>query len=157
MSRYAPRQVTPPPQAEPQAVVDARKRRLGRLGKTVGLAQLARIVVGTLLALLLIITWVGGAPNRDDVGAPYDWTSQLDAAAVENELNNRATERAPQQSVVNGWYANELALVQASQNTYMAASSARNGNLLVLIGLGIAGELIIRGAERAQRTRTAAA
>ena len=72
-------------------------------------------------------------------------------------MNNGETKGAPQQTVVNGWYANDTAAVTAAQNTYIAASSARNGNLLMLLGIGMAGELIIRGAERAGINRRATA
>lgn len=70
-------------------------------------------------------------------------------------MNAGETKGAPQQSVVNGWYANDIAVVQAAQNSYIAGSSMRNGNLLALIGLGVAGEFIIRGVERAKRPRPA--
>lgn len=121
------------------------------MGSAVDPAKLPRILLGSLLALMLVFTWVSGTPGTDDAGTPSDWKSDVDAAALSNELNNGETDGAPQQSVVNGWYANDLALVEASQNTYIAASSDRNGRILLLIGLGVAGELIIRGAQRPKR------
>ncbi|TQJ41199.1 hypothetical protein FBY33_3299 [Arthrobacter sp. SLBN-112] len=68
-------------------------------------------------------------------------------------MNNGEAKGAPQQTVVNGWYANDIAAVTAAQNTYIAASSARNGSFLLLIGLAVAGELIIRGVEKTNRQR----
>lgn len=59
--------------------------------------------------------------------------------------------------MVNGWHANDIATVTAAQNTYIAASSARNGTLLMLLGLGLAGELILRGLDRARNVRSATA
>ncbi|AMB40778.1 hypothetical protein AUT26_11550 [[Arthrobacter] sp. ATCC 21022] len=100
--------------------------------------------------MLFILTWLATGPVVVDAGSPSDWKSQLAAASVKNEVNNGETKGAPQQSVVNGWYANDIAAVTASQNTYIAASSARNGALLMLLGLGVAGELILRGLERAR-------
>ena len=85
--------------------------------------------------------------------SPSDWKSDLSAASLKNTMNNGETKGAPQQSVVKGWYLNDIAAVQAAQNSYIAGSSMRNGNLLVLIGLGVAGELIIRGVERTRRGR----
>jgi hypothetical protein len=111
---------------------------------------LARIILGAILGLLFILTWIGTGPAMVDAGGPSDWKSELAAASVKNEVNNGETKGAPQQTVVNGWYANDIAAVTASQNTYIAASSARNGTLLTLLGLGVAGELILRGLDRAR-------
>ncbi|MCK8143446.1 hypothetical protein MW871_16265, partial [Flavobacterium sp. I-SCBP12n] len=88
---------------------------------------------------------------------PSDWKADLAEAAVTNELNAGETKGAAQQSVVNGWYLNDVAVVQAAQNSYIAGSSMRNGNLLTLLGLGVAGELIIRGVEREKRQRSTVA
>ena len=121
--------------------------------RSLGAARVSRVILGTLLALLLVITWFGASPNRLDAGSPADASSDLAAAEIIYDSNNERTEGAPQQAVVNGWYANDLGVIQASQTSYLGASSARNGNLLVLIGLGIAGELIIRGMTGANTTR----
>lgn len=118
-----------------------------------GAARVSRVILGTLLALLLVVTWFGASPNRLDAGSPADASSDLAAAEIIYDSNNERTEGAPQQAVVNGWYANDLGVIQASRASYFGASSARNGNLLVLIGLGIAGELIIRGVTSADTTR----
>ena len=91
------------------------------------------------------MTWVGTGPAAVDAGSPSKWKSDLAAASVKNDVNNGETKGAPQQSVVNGWYANDIAAITATQNSYIAASSARNGTLLTLLGLGVAGELILRG------------
>lgn len=118
-----------------------------------GAARVSRVILGTLLALLLVVTWFGASPNRLDAGSPTDASSDLAAAEINYDSNNELAEGAPQQAVVNGWYANDLGVIQASQASYLGASSARNGNLLVLIGLGIAAELIIRGVTSANSTR----
>ncbi|WP_163164044.1 hypothetical protein [Arthrobacter sp. Alg241-R88] len=131
-----------------------RKGRLKTLTAAAGLIQLARIILGAVLGLLFILTWIGTGPAVVDAGSPSDWNSELAAASVKNEVNNGETKGAPQQSVVNGWYANDLAAITASQNTYLAASSARNGTLLMLLGLGVAGELILRGLDRARQLGT---
>jgi hypothetical protein len=135
----------PAPDHAPQ--LEAKPRRLAKLRSANG----ARLILGTALALLLVITWLANNPAIHSGSSPSDWTSDLAQAAVKNELNAGETKGAPQQSVVNGWYLNDIAVVQAAQNSYIAGSSMRNGNMLVLIGLGIAGELIIRGVERARR------
>lgn len=145
--------IPPVPQASPQMNVGKKKK--GRLKglAAAGPAKLSRVVLGAILGLLFIGAWIGSGPGAVDAGSPSDWKSELNAASLKNTMNNGETKGAPQQTVVNGWYANDIAAVTASQNTYMAASSARNGTLLMLIGLGIAGELVIRGLEGIERTK----
>lgn len=131
--------------------------RFGTFARAAGPIQLSRIILGAILALLFILTWLGTGPAVVDAGSPSGWKSELAAAGVKNDVNNGETKGAPQQTVVNGWYANDIAAVMASQNTYIAASSARNGTLLTLLGLGVAGELILRGLDHARRNRLATA
>ena len=147
----------PVPGAAPKVSPGKRKSRLKAFVAAAGPLQIARVVLGTVLGLLFILTWIGTGPSAVDAGSPSDWKSELAAASVKNEVNNGETKGAPQQTVVNGWYANDIAVVTASQNTYLAASSARNGTLLMLLGLGIAGELILRALDRARDNRPAAA
>lgn len=139
--------VPPAPGHAPQ--LKAKRLRLSKLRSANG----ARIILGSVLGLLLIITWIVNNPAIHSGSNPSDWRADLSEAAVTNKLNAGETKGAPQQSVVNGWYLNDIAVVQAAQNSYIAGSSMRNGNLLALIGLGVAAELIIRGAERANRQR----
>lgn len=136
--------VPPTPNHAPQ--LKAKRLKLTKLRSANG----TRIILGSALGLLLLITWLPGNPAFQS-GGPSEWNSDLTQAAVKNELNAGETKGAPQQSVVNGWYLNDIAVVQAAQNSYIAGTSARNGNLLALIGLGVAGELIIRGVERSRR------
>jgi hypothetical protein len=143
--------VPPTPDHAPQ--LKAKRLNLSKLRTANG----ARIILGSVLAVLLVITWLANNPAIQSGSSPSDWKSELSAADVKNTLNNGETKGAPQQTVVNGWYANDIAAVTAAQNTYIAASSARNGNFLMLLGIGAAGELIIRGAERARINRRAIA
>jgi hypothetical protein len=139
--------VPPTPDHAPQ--LKAKRLKLAKLRSANG----ARIILGSVLAMLLVITWLANNPAFQSGSSPSDWKSELSAADLKNTMNNGETKGAPQQTVVNGWYANDIATVTAAQNTYIAASSARNGSFLALIGLGLAGELIIRGVERANRQR----
>lgn len=145
--------IPPVPESAPQAITGKKQGRLKSFAATAGPVQLSRAILGTILGLLFILTWVGTGPAVVDAGNPSEWKSDLAAASVKNEFNNGETKGAPQQTVVNGWYANDIAAISASQNTYIAASSARNGTLLMLIGAGIAGELIIRGFAGNERTK----
>ncbi|MCX6499371.1 MAG: hypothetical protein NTU93_11315 [Arthrobacter sp.] len=141
--RAAP-ELPPTPDHAPQ--LKSRRLKLAKLRS----ANAARIVLGTVLAVLLLVTWL--ANNTALSGStPSGWKSDLAQAAVKNTLNAGDTKGAAQQTVVNGWYLNDIAAVQAAQNSYIAGSSSRNGNLLALIGIGIAGELVIRGAEGARK------
>jgi hypothetical protein len=142
--------IPPVPGSAPQANAVKKQGRLKVFAATAGPVQLTRVILGAILGLLFIWTWVGTGPAVVGAGSPSEWKSDLAAASVKNEVNNGETKGAPQQSVVNGWYANDIAAIAASQNTYMAAASARNGTLLMLLGLGVAGELILRGLDRAR-------
>ncbi|WP_427007322.1 hypothetical protein [Pseudarthrobacter sp. H2] len=137
--------VPPTPDHAPR--LKSKRLKLAKLRSANG----ARIILGAVLGILLIITWIANNPAIHSGSSPSDWRSDLAQAAVKNTLNAGDTKGAPQQTVVNGWYLNDIAVVQAAQNSYIAGSSMRNGNLLALIGLGVAGELIIRGVERARR------
>lgn len=149
--------VPPLPEAAPRVDTGKRKGRLKAFTAAAGATQLARIILGAVLGLLFLLTWLGTGPAAVDAGGPSDGKSELAAASVKNEINNGETRGAPQQTVVNGWHANDIATVTAAQNTYIAASSARNGTLLMLLGLGLAGELILRGLDRARNVRSATA
>ncbi|MHC6221188.1 hypothetical protein [Arthrobacter sp. MMS24-S77] len=138
-SGSTPLELPPTPGHAPK--LRAKRLRLAELRSANG----ARTILGTVLGILLIITWVANNPAFQSGSNPSDWKQQLSAAGLKNTMNNSDTKGAPQQAVVNGWYANDIAVIQASQNSYIADSSERNGNLLVLIGFGIAGELVIRG------------
>ena len=133
---------------QPSPVVDAevaQPNRFRRLLDFVDISRpnLARLVLGLLLLVLLCFAWFGNNPSAGGNGVS-SWKSSSAAAAANNELNGAKTSGAPQQAVVNGWYANDLANVQISQNTYTAVSSARNSSLLGLLVLAITGELVIR-------------
>ncbi|MCT9867816.1 hypothetical protein [Paenarthrobacter aurescens] len=145
--------VPPIPESTPQANVVKKPGLFKTFAAAAGPVQLSRVILGIILGLLFILTWAGTGPAVVDAGNPSEWKSDLADASIKNEVNNGETKGAPQQSVVNGWYANDIAAVTASQNTYIAASSARNGTLLMLIGVGIAGEMIIRGFAGNERTK----
>ena len=133
---------------QPARVADAGVPQPNRLRRVLDLVDisrpnLARLVLGLLLLVLLCLAWFGNNPSAGGNGVS-NWKSSSAAAAASNELNGSKTSGAPQQAVVNGWYANDLANVQISQNTYTAVSSARNSSLLDLLVQAITGELVIR-------------
>jgi len=133
---------------QPAPVADAGVPRPNRFRRVLDLVDisrpnLARLLLGLLLLVLLCFAWFGNNPSADGNGLA-SWRSSSATASARNELNGSKTSGAPQQAVVNGWYANDLANVQISQNAYTAVSSFRNGSLLGLLVLGLTGELVIR-------------
>ncbi|RNL51403.1 hypothetical protein D7003_16220 [Arthrobacter oryzae] len=134
--------------AKPSHSPEAKRRFPFTAKSRFGGPNLARLVFGGLLLVLLAIVWSATDPVSVGGGRPSEWGSAVSKAAADNIVNGAQTSGAPQQSVVNGWYQNELSQIQTSQNTYIAASSARNGGLLGLLVLAVAGEIIIRAFER---------
>lgn len=137
------------------------KWNLSPAGVPVGTFQLAwpsalRLALGIVLLTLLCFTWFGNSPATSS-NSPSDWSSAIADAGVKNDLNASKTTGAPQQSVVNGWYANDMAVIQTSQNSYIASSSVRNGGLLGILVMGISGEVIIRGLTNGIKRRATAA
>lgn len=146
---------TPISQAESATFTPVPPNRPGFKGKFAFAAKsrfggpsLARLILGGLLLVLLAIVWSATDPVSASGGKPSEWGSAVSQAAAGNIVNGSKTSGAPQQSVVNGWYQNELSLIQTSQNSYLAASSARNGALLGLLVLAVTGEIVIRAFER---------
>lgn len=111
-------------------------------------AVIRRISASSELSKRAARSGFGSNPASTSGSSSSDWSSAAAAASADNIVNGSKTAGAPQQSVVNGWYQNELSVIQTSQNTFLAASSARNGGLLGLLVLAVVGELIIRAFER---------
>jgi hypothetical protein len=76
--------------------------------------------------------------SSDTVAGSYDLL--IDLAESSNETNSARTESAPQQQVVNGWYANNLLNIIARENARTATQSTddRTAALLVIGVLAIA-------------------
>lgn len=112
---------------------------------------------GLFVAFLLLVAWFSMAPEAAE---EHSWQSDLRTANATAEANHARTEGAPQQQVVNGWHAVDLAGIQVEQLIAqydqlgrIADSESRTGAMALLIGIGLAGELILRGWEGRGRTR----
>ncbi|MET3811770.1 hypothetical protein [Arthrobacter sp. UYEF3] len=108
MSTYEASNATPvsasPPAPDHAPQLKAKGLRLAKLRSANG----ARLILGSVLGLLLIITWIVNNPALSGSG-PSDWKSELCAADLKNTMNNGETKGAPQQTVVDGRYANDIA------------------------------------------------
>lgn len=98
---------------------------------------LIRLAWAILISLVLLITW-GSGPDGED------WQEEVSTAQSTARLNNDITEGAPQQQVVNGWQAVDLAEIQIRQNTALLDSQGHTANLLLVLGLGIFGDMALR-------------
>ena len=99
--------------------------------RRIGLAVLAAAAIGI---------FFGMAPTvaSDEAGEAY--SISISSAEFRYELNAENTESAPQQQVVNGWYANDLLNIIALENARTASQSSddRTAALLVVGILAIA-------------------
>src|SRR5699024_2713908 len=94
--------------------------------------------------------WFAASPG-DSPAAPGSWTGALNAAESAYDANEAETSGAPQQQVVNGWYANDLAGIHADQLTaqlaqtaYLADATARIGAVLGVLALALIGDIALR-------------
>lgn len=90
----------------------------------------------TLLVLLVIAVPLGlVGPTKPDTGGYED--ARAEALAVA-DLNESRAEGAPQQAVVNGWLARDLALIDISQQNDQLALLHFIAALLVAVVLAVA-------------------
>lgn len=98
---------------------------------------LVRLGWAAAIALALLITW-GNGPEQ------ADWPDEVSWAQTRADLNNDSAEGAPQQQVVNGWHAADLAEIQINQTTELLEQHRHTANLLLVLGLGIFGDFALR-------------
>ncbi len=156
-SPYAPAPhagAQPPVQPPVASTPAAPKVRIGTQGRVARI----RLVWAAVMLLALAAVYFNSAPEGPDESAVSGWEAQQTLASSSNDLNNENTQGAPQQSVVNGWYSNDLLDLQVTQagslyeaQLYQAAVSRRNGDLLALLGLAVLGDLLLQAAGRSGR------
>lgn len=112
--------------------------------------RLLRVLWAIVMLGLLIFVWVSMSPGERP-SAPGSWGSALSRAESNYDANNARISGAPQQQVVNGWYANDLATIHADQLSaqleqyaYSAASSDRIAALTGVLALTVIGEVALR-------------
>lgn len=94
---------------------------------------------------LVVLAIVAGAvalnvlgPSKPDTD---QYTSLTTAALVDAELNETNAEGAPQQAVVNGWVARDLAAIQIQQNNDLLEQQTKT-NQILFVGL-VVGSLFL--------------
>lgn len=97
---------------------------------------LVRRIGAVLLACAAVFVWFAMAPEEPTT---FDSEGALSLIQAEDDANNELTDGAPQQTVVNGWTANQLLELLVRQNsTAPTPADDRPAALLALGVLGIA-------------------
>lgn len=139
---FVPQSLEPPagPPVEPK-----KQKRGGKI-----LMQLLPGLFVLLLAVALVVVGLA-LSSGPTVATPnkVDFSSELSTAKSRYDLNNSSAASAPQQSVVNGWYTNDLLIVLTnavsdSANGYSAVTANQqeilnfNKKLMFLIWISMA-------------------
>jgi len=74
-----------------------------------------RRVGAIVLAVAALIVTLAAGPSGADSATPVDYTRLLDIARSDYDSNNDRTSGAPQQQVVNGWFARDALSLQVLQ------------------------------------------
>lgn len=121
--------------------------------------ELMRMAWGAVVLVALLITWFALVPAETP---ELSWDEDVQAAEVRADTNNRSAQGAPQQTVLNGWHAADLAAIQIDQlqaqhEAMRAAVQAetRTGAMVLVVGIGLAGDVVLRAAERRQKAANA--
>lgn len=102
--------------------------------------QQIRRIGAALIIVAAIAIWFGMAPDRS--GTPEGYRSSVAQALADDAANNKLTEGAPQQSVVNGWTAKDLLTVIAREGAEPV--DERPAALLTLLAVGFGFALATR-------------
>jgi hypothetical protein len=94
-----------------------------------------RRIGAVVLTIAAIAVWLGMAPTPDDDADVYP--TRITAALAADTENNKSTQGAPQQAVVNGWTARDLLTVIAQEGAAKEPRDQRPGALLVLVIMGL--------------------
>lgn len=125
-----------------------------------GPRSVLRLIWAGAMLLLLIGVWVATSPQERPT-ASTSWSGVLITAESDYTANDARTSGAPQQQVVNGWYANDLANIHADQLSAQHAQSVHLGEIaerftavLAVVALTLIGEVALRAVPgRAVRPR----
>lgn len=80
-----------------------------------------------LFIVSLILVFAIQSPS-DALVTQGNWSGARRSAASDNDVNQRGTSYAPQQTVANGWYTNDLLVIISEQNDAIIASNAETAN-----------------------------
>lgn len=100
------------------------------------LLNVRRIGATVLAAVALIVSFAAGPQGSDDA-TPVDYARLLEIARSDYDANNERTSGAPQQQVVNGWFARDVLSLQVLQLSDLLAASepSPTDHRLPLLGL----------------------
>ncbi|MDS2171338.1 hypothetical protein Q7C18_01330 [Nesterenkonia sp. CL21] len=73
-------------------------------------------------------------------GGSEQWSEEVSAADLRQQLNEDSATGAPQQSVVNGWHTTDLLEIQIEQTADHLALAQGLVTLALLLGLGLLGD-----------------
>lgn len=114
--------------------------------------------------IVAIAAVVASTTSDLDFTPVEDFASDVQLADMSYEANNKRTEGAPQQQVVNGWYVKDILPVLAAQNSTiidqqrLANSQAQLVPLLLLIfGLGLCADRVGTSLIRSRKPRSVGA
>lgn len=110
-----------------QTVQDPKPNRLTFITNT---ARLGIWLVAAVLVLVIGLMRVGASAGK--------FSELLTAAQLSNTTNNLTADSAPKQTVVTGWYSNDLLSILAQQNNMVLNLLAGLLQVVVVIGLAIA-------------------
>ncbi|QXQ10345.1 hypothetical protein [Paeniglutamicibacter sp. Y32M11] len=111
-----------------------------------------RAVVWLLVAIAAVTVWFA-APTG---GEASDWSGDMTVAEFSKTANDKSTEGAPQQQVVNGWFVADTIPILSEQVSALHTSlnSGRIPGLMLVFGLGYCADVVGRSlASASQRQR----
>lgn len=102
--------------------------------------QLVRLIWASLMLFGLIITSIVFTPS----GESSKWSDSVSSAGTKYALQENNAQGAPQQTVLNGWYTNDLLEVQAKIAGDQKEQTDRISAMVLYLGLGVLGDLVLR-------------
>lgn len=102
--------------------------------------------VGT--AVLMAAVWFLSSPEQ------AFWGLEVEQANSLADLNNESAEGAPQQTVVNGWHQADLTAIQIRQGADLLVRQTQIAALLLVLGIGISGDMALRALADQKRRRS---
>lgn len=105
------------------------------------------------LAMLLgfLVSFLALMPSGESSG----WSKEMTSAAARYSLQEGSAQGAPQQSVLNGWYANDLLAVQAKIAGDQKEQTQRISAMVFFLSLGVLGDMTLRRASEFRAARKA--
>ena len=107
---------------------------------------LARTLWAFGTAIVMAMVWLLSSPDQTF------WNLEVDQVTTLADINNESAEGAPQQTVVNGWQQADLLEIQIQQNADLLARQAQIAALLLVLGIGVSGDMALRALSDRKRS-----